>query len=51
MIKRAEAELIEKLVRSMTEREGWSLVGWLSSGCEGSLWECVRRRSLAADAG
>jgi hypothetical protein len=41
--KRDEAELIEKAVRSMTEREYWGLVGWLSSACEGSLWECVRR--------
>jgi hypothetical protein len=49
-----EAEIIEQIVRSMTEREYWDLVGWLANGIEGPLWEPRRktaddRRKAAVD--
>jgi hypothetical protein len=44
MITKRESETMEQIILSMTENEYWGLVGWLSSGGEGPLWDCVRRR-------
>lgn len=49
MMTKREAEIIEQIVRSMTEREYWGLVGWLSNATEGPLWELVRRPRPARD--
>ena len=55
MITKRDAEIVEQIVCSMSERECWGLVGWLSGGGEGPLWECmprvVRGRRKAADDG
>jgi hypothetical protein len=45
MITKREAELIEQIVWSMTGNEYWNLVGWLSGGGEGPLWQPRPRRS------
>jgi hypothetical protein len=44
MTTKREAEIVEQIVCSMTKNEYWGLVGWLSSGGEGPLWECLRPR-------
>jgi hypothetical protein len=45
MITKRDAEILEKIVRSMSERQSWGLVGWLSHGADGPFWDCIRRRS------
>jgi hypothetical protein len=47
MTTKRDAEIIEQIVRSMTENGYWGLVGWLSCGGEGPLWECLRPRRRA----
>jgi hypothetical protein len=43
MITKRDAEIVEQIVCSMSESEYWGLVGWLSGGGEGPLWECMPR--------
>jgi hypothetical protein len=42
---RREAEIVEDIVRSMSEREYGQLIAWLASGITGSLWDCLHFRA------
>jgi|HubBroStandDraft_3_1064219.scaffolds.fasta_scaffold589868_2 hypothetical protein len=42
MITKRDAEILEQIVRSMSERQSWGLVGWLSNAAEGPFWDCIR---------
>jgi hypothetical protein len=44
MTTKREAEIVEQIVGSMSEREYWGLVGWLGDGTKGSLWDYLRAR-------
>jgi hypothetical protein len=49
MITKRDAELVEKIVRSLGEDRYWRLVKWLTHGCDGPLWDHMqprRRRRL-----
>ena len=41
-MRKRDCEELERLVLAMSQREYEGLVGWLSNGCEGSLWEGIR---------
>jgi hypothetical protein len=42
MTTKREIENIERIILGMSERQYWGLVGWLSSGGNGALWDCVK---------
>ena len=44
MMTKRDIETLEQMIRSMTERQYWGLVGWLSNGMDGPLWQPRRRR-------
>jgi hypothetical protein len=41
-MRKADAEKLEQAVRALGRRKYWPFIGWLSSGCEGDLWEYLR---------
>jgi hypothetical protein len=44
MITKREIQDIERLIRSMSSAQYWSLVGWLSNGGEGDLYQARRKQ-------
>ena len=37
-----EADFVESIVRSMTERDYWTFISWLRTGARDQLWGYVR---------
>jgi hypothetical protein len=45
-MRKSDVEKLEQAVWSLSERDYWRFVGWLSNGKQGDLWECLRRRQV-----
>jgi len=41
-MRRSDAEKLEEMIRSLSSNKYWGLVGWLSNGGEGDLWEYLK---------
>jgi hypothetical protein len=39
MVTKRDIEVIERIVRGMSEAKHWGLVYWLGDGCHRSLWD------------
>jgi hypothetical protein len=49
-MRRSDAERLEEMVRSLSKRNYWNFIGWLSNGGEGDLWEYLRPRNFPREA-
>jgi hypothetical protein len=44
MMTKREAEMVQEIVWSMTERDYQCFLAWFSNGAQGDLWDYVRPR-------
>lgn len=50
VMKKSDADRLERMVRSISRRKYWNFVGWLANAGEGPLWEYMKPKRWPAPA-